>query len=278
MPWTKLWLASSAGPPLASGPVSREWRRKIGRFGLGSWWPRPEQAAAGALDHLPSDQWPALAAKWHAAGFDSPLLRQLAELEIPPFDSGSSARNRTGGWAAPRGLVLSDQPGGIHARFAAIGQAVDLMPEVLRSIGFDPAPADEAFVARCQSALDVVQLDLDVTGYGQYRMRARFGGWPASVLPTLPDGSYWGGTEGMGREEEGSGLLWHAADLVSATMKEIPEIEWPVCTIHGGHPGSIWDGEEPAHLIKKVAWWRCTNTGHPLAPVGQLTAEVAKTL
>jgi hypothetical protein len=133
-------------------------------------------------------------------------------------------------------------------------------------------------VARCQSALDVVQHDLDVTGYGQYRMRPRFGGWPASVYPTLPDGSYWGGTEGMGRGEEGSGLLWHAADLVSATMKEIPEIEWPVCAIHGGHPSSVWDGQEPADLIKKVAWWRCTNTGHPLAPVGQLTAEVAKTL
>jgi hypothetical protein len=42
------------------------------------------------------------------------------------------------------------------------------MPEAMRSIGFDPAPADEEFVARCQSALDVVQHDLDVTGYGQY--------------------------------------------------------------------------------------------------------------
>ena len=31
-------------------------------------------------------------------------------------------------------------------------------------------------------------------------------------------------------------------------------------------------------LIKKVAWWQCTNTGHALAPVGQLTAEIVKTL
>lgn len=207
------------------------------------------------------------------------MLRQLAELKIPPFDSGSSAGNRTGSRAAPRGLVLSDQSGAIHARFAAVLQARGLMPEVLRSIGFDPAAADEAFVARCQKALDVVQHDLDGTGYGRYRMRARFAdGWPAGVYPAMPDGSYWGGTQGMGRQEHGPGLLWHAADLVSATLKEIPEIEWPVCAIHGGHPGSIWDGEDPADLIRKVAWWRCTNAGHPLAPVGQLTAEVAKTL
>jgi hypothetical protein len=254
-------------------------RVRIDRFGLGDWWPRPDQAAVGGLDHLPADQWPMLAAKWRAAGFDSPLLRQLAELEIPPFDVGSSARSRTGGgWAAPRGLVLSDQPGAIHARFAAERQAQDLMPEVMCSIGFDPSPADEAFVARCQGALNVVQHDLDITGYGQYRMRARFGdGWPAMVFATLPDGSYWGGTQGMGREEEGAGLLWHAADLVSSTLKEIPEIEWPVCAIHGGHPDSIWDGEEPAELIDKVAWWQCTNSGHALAPVGQLTAKIART-
>jgi hypothetical protein len=41
---------------------------------------------------------------------------------------------------------------------------------------------------------------------------------------------------------------------------------------------SIWHGEEPVDLIKKVAWWRCTNTGHPLARVGQLTAQTARTL
>jgi hypothetical protein len=253
---------------------------KIDRFGLGGWWPSPEQAAAGALDHLPADQWPMLAAKWLAAGFDSPLLRQLAELPVPRRDTGPSARNRTGSRAAPRGLATSDASAvGVHAQFRVARRALDLMPEVMRSIGFDPAPADEAFVARCQSAIDVVQHDLDVTGYGQYRMHARLGrGWPAAVYPTLPDGSYWGGTEGMSREAKGSWLLHLAADLVSATLKEIPEIEWPVCAVHGGHPESIWDGEEPVDVIDDVVWWRCTNTGHALAPVGQLTAKIAKTL
>jgi hypothetical protein len=73
-------------------------------------------------------------------------------------------------------------------------------------------------------------------------------------------------------------LLFNAAGSVSATLKEVPEIEWPVCAVHGGHPASIWDGEEPVDLIDEVAWWRCTNTGHALAPVGQLTAEIAQTL
>lgn len=220
----------------------------IDEFGLGDWWPRPDQAAAGALDHLPVDQWPMLAAKWLAAGFDSPLLRQLA---------GSRARDIT----------------------AAL-DALDLMPAAMRSIGFDPAPADEEFMARCQNALDIVQHDLDVTGYGRYRMRARLGrGWPARVLATLPDGSYWGGGEGMSRRMGGSWLLFSAAESVSATLKEVHEIEWPVCAVHGGHPEtSIWDGEEPVDLLDEVAWWRCTTMGHALAPVGQLTAEIAKTL
>jgi hypothetical protein len=254
---------------------------KIDRFGLGDWWPRPAQAAAGALDHLPSDQWPTLAAKWLAAGFDSPLLRQLAELRSAQPGAGPFAENGPDGWAAPRGLSIVGPPGNTHvpAEFRVAFQALDLMPEVLRSIGFDPAPVDEAFLARCQRAPDVVQHDLDVTGYGQYRMRARFGrGWPAAVYPALPDGSYWGGGQGMSRQDDGSWLLVRAADLVSATLKEIPEIEWPVCAVHGGHPASIWDGEEPVDLISKVAWWQCTNTGHALAPVGQLTAEIAKTL
>lgn len=153
------------------------------------------------------------------------------------------------------------------------------LPDVLRSIGFDPAPADQAFLARCQGALDIVQRDLDMTRYGQYQMRVRFGqGWPTAVYPAMPDGSYWGGGQGISREADGPWLLAATADSASATLKEILEIEWPVCAIHGGHPTSIWDGEEPVGLIGKVAWWQCTNTGHPLAPVGQLSGEAARML
>jgi hypothetical protein len=217
----------------------------IDEFGLGDWWPRPDQAAAGALDHLPSDEWPMLAAKWLAAGFDSPLLRQLAAFRV---------RDST-----------------------ALMHVLDLIPEAMRSIGFDPAPADGEFTARCQRALDIVQHDLDITGYSQHRMRARIGrGWPATMFPTLPDGSYWSGSHGMSRQLDGPLLLFRAADSVSATLKEVHEIEWPACAIHGGHPGNIWDGEEPVDLMDKVAWWRCTTAGNALAPVGQLTARLAQ--
>ena len=140
----------------------------IDKFGLGRWWPRPDQAAAGDLDRLAIDQWPTLAKRWLAAGFDSPLLRRFAEFR--PQD------------------------------MAAAMAALDLMREAMRSIGFDPAPADEEFAARCQSALDIVQHDLDVTGYGRYRMRASLGrGWPAAMFATLPDGSSWNDGGGMTR-------------------------------------------------------------------------------
>jgi hypothetical protein len=211
---------------------------------IGDWWPRPEEAAAGGLDHLPVDQWPSLAAKWLAAGFDSESLRQLAQL-------------RSNGTRA----------------------ALALMPQALRSIGFDPAVADEEFTARCQDALDIVQQDLDVTGYGQFRMRAGpVSGWPASIFATLPDGSYWGGGQGMTRPMHGAGLLCTAAESVSATLKEVHEIAWPVCAAHGrDRTTSIWD-DEPVALIDEMPWWWCTRAGHALAPVGQLTAKVARTL
>jgi hypothetical protein len=198
-----------SGSRLASGPVVRGLRRvKIDRFGLGDWWPRPDQAAAGALDHLPADQWPRLAAKWLAAGFDSLLLRQLAELRAGRRGTDPSAQDGPAAWAAPSGMAIAGPSGNadVPAPFRVAFQALDLMPEAMRSIGFDPAPADEEFVARCQSALDVVQHDLDVTGYGQYQIRARLGrGWPATVYLTLPDGSYWGGGEGISRETKDLG-------------------------------------------------------------------------
>jgi hypothetical protein len=253
----------------------------VDEFGLGDWWPRPDQAAAGGLDHLPADDWPMLAAMWLAAGFDSPQLRQLAALPIRRRGTGPAARGAQGGWAAPAGISITElsEGAGIAGQFKLAFQAADLMPEVLKSIGFDPAPADDAFLARCQRALDLVQHDLDATGHGQYRIRARFGrGWPVRVYPTMPDGSYWGGGEGISRDEDGPVLLATAAQPVSDTLKEIPEVEWPVCTRHGGHPGAIWSGEDPVKLIKNVAWCRCTNTGHRLAPVGQLAANTVRTL
>lgn len=249
----------------------------IDKFGLGGWWPRPGQAAAGALDHLPADQWPMLAARWLAAGFDSEPLRQLAQLQ----SGGTPARHRTDRRDRRRQVGWSAQefPEQVHRRHEAAFTALDLMPKVLRSIGFDPAPADEAFRARCQGALDIVQRDLDATGYGRFRVRAHIGrGWPARVHPALPDGSYWGGGEGLTREMDGVTLLLCAAESVCDTIKEVHEIEWPACAAHDRAPGtSIWVGDEPVTLIKKVAWWRCTRERHPLTPVGQLAAQLVQT-
>lgn len=209
-------------------------------------WVRPEQAAAGVLDDVPVDQWPQQAAHWLAAGFDSGPLRQLAGLRS---------------WET--------------------GAALALMPEALRSIGFDPAAADQEFTARCQAALDIVQRDLDVTGYGQYRMRAFFGrGWPAEVFAALPDGSYWAaGGWGMTRRMDDASLLLHAAGGASGTIEEVHEIEWPVCAVHGSDPMTRdLHGLDPVELIDGVVWWWCTRAGHAVAPVGQLTAKIAKTL
>jgi hypothetical protein len=110
-----------------------------------------------------------LAAKWLAAGFDSPLLRQLAELRAGRHGTEPSAADGPASWAAPRGLAAAGLSGNarVPAKFTVASQALDLMPEVMRSIGFDPDPADEEFTARCHGALDAVQHDLDVTGYGR---------------------------------------------------------------------------------------------------------------
>lgn len=135
-------------------------------------------------------------------------------------------------------------------------------------------------MARCQAALDVVQRDLDVTGYGRYRMRARLdGGWPPSVFAALPDGSYWTGAWGMTSRMEGASLLFNAAASVSGTLDEVREIEWPVCVVHGSDPaaGHLY-GEERVELVDGMVVWWCPRAGHVVAPVGQLTAEVARTL
>ncbi len=253
----------------------------VDKFGLGDRWPRPAQAAAGRLDQLPAHEWPELAARWLAAGYDSSLLRQLAKLRVARLEPGPSAQAGLVSWTSADGPNWSRDAAdpAWMTRMSVTSQARNLMPAALRSIGFDPAPADDAFVARCQDALDIVQRDLDATGYGQYQFRASFGQeWPGTVFATLPDGLYWGGGDGMSREEQGSGLLVSAAYSVSSVLKEVPEVEWPVCAVHGGHPDAIWHGDDPVRLVRKAAWWRCTNTGHLLAQVGQLTAEVAKTL
>jgi hypothetical protein len=222
-------------------------------------WPLPEEAAAGALDRVSVDHWPRLAAYWLAAGFDSEPLRQLAELQSREAGAGQER---------------------MFKALRTAQAALVLMPEALRSIGADPAPTDEEFVAHCQDAVDVVQRDLNATGYGRYQLRARLGlGWPAMVYPALRDGSYWGGTEGIKRETAGVWLLFSAAELVSDTLREVPEVEFPVCVAHGGDPMTTdWDGEDRVMLFEDVVWWRCSRAGHALAPVGQLTAKVAKTL
>ena len=111
----------------------------------------------------------------------------------------------------------------------------------MRSICFDPAPAEAEFTARCQAALDIVQRDLDVTGYGRYRVRAYLSQWPTTVFAALPDGSYWSGAWGMTREMDGARLLFTAAASVSGTIKEVDEIEWPVCAADGEEPVALSD-------------------------------------
>jgi hypothetical protein len=205
---------------------------------------RPDGAAAGALDDVPLSLWPRQAARWLRAGFDSEPLRELAGLR-----PGSS------------------------------GAALQLLPEALRSIGFDPAPADAEFAARCQAALDIVQRDLDITGYGQYRMRPqRVDGWPIVMFAAFPDGSHWAGGWGMSRRMDDAELLFNAALSVSGTIEEYHEFEWPVCAVHGGDRCDRWSqGTESVEFIEGAAVWWCTRTGHALAPVGRLTSMIAKT-
>lgn len=77
---------------------------------------------------------------------------------------------------------------------------------------------------------------------------------------------------------EGSWLLFSAAQLVTDTLREVPEIEWPACAAHDGDPMTPdGESEELVALIDEVVWW-CTRAGHTLAPVGQLTAKLVKTL
>ena len=104
-------------------------------------------------------------------------------------------------------------------------------------------------------------------------------GWPPSVFAALPDGSYWTGAWGMTSRMEGASLLFNAAASVSGTLDEVHEIEWPVCVVHGSDPvtGHLY-GEDRVEIADGTVVWWCPGAGHAVAPVGQLTAEVARML
>src|SRR5579859_1738172 len=75
-------------------------------------------------------------------GFDSPLLGQLAELRAGRCGTEPSAEDGPAAWAAPSGLATAGPSGNadVPAPVRVAFQALDLMPEAMRSIGFDPAP------------------------------------------------------------------------------------------------------------------------------------------
>jgi hypothetical protein len=222
-----------------TGGVGLEFRSVL-RWRMG-----PERAAAGGLEDVPLSDWPRLAARWLAAGFDSEPLRRLAGLR--------SGENRA---------------------------AADLMPQALRSIGFDPSAGATVFMTRSQGILDVVQRDLDATGYGQYRMRpVNLSLEPrVAVYAALPDGRSWSGVgEGMTRRMDDADLLWHAAQSVSGTLAEVLGIVWPACAIHPGEPmAPSSDSGTPRAGIGGVVWWCPAGPGHAAAPVGGLTPQVAR--
>lgn len=98
-------------------------------------------------------------------------------------------------------------------------------------------------------------------------------------VPGLAGRLVLGRRRGIKRDTAGVWLLFHAADLASDTLREVCEIEFPVCTAHGGDPMTPdWEGEERVAVIDEVVWWRCSHGDHALAPVGQLTTEAAKAL
>ena len=185
------------------------------------WRMGPERAAAGGLEDVSLSHWPRLAARWLAAGFDSEPLRRLAGL-------------RSGEYLA----------------------IADLMPQALRSIGFDPSAGAAVFMTRSQEILDVVQRDLDATGYGEYRMRpVNLSFEPrVAVYAALPDGGSWSGVgEGMTRRMNDADLLWHAAQSVSGTLAEVLGIVWPACAIHPGEP--MTPSSAAARRVRTPAEW-----------------------
>jgi len=189
------------------------------------WRMGPGRAAAGGLEDVPLSHWPRLAARWLAAGFDSEPLRRLAGL-------------RSGEYLA----------------------IADLMPQALRSIGFDPSAGAAVFMTRSQEILNVVQRDLDATGYGEYRMRpVNLSFEPrVAVYAALPDGGSWSGVgEGMTRRMNDADLLWHAAQSVSGTLAEVLGLVWPACAIHPGEPMTPSSDSGTPRAGTSGVVWRC---------------------
>lgn len=182
-----------------------------------------------------------LAAWWLADGHDSELLRELA---------GLSAAETTA--------------------------ARELMPEALRSVGC-PVLLESEFAEQCRVPLDIVNRDLEASGYGRYRMH------PVNLLrqpislemwAAVPDGRSWSrGGPGMTPEMNDTDLLWHAARSVSDTLGEVLGITWPVCPAHDSGPMTPPGHREvPGGLIDGTVWWWCRRkAGHGAAPVGMLT-------
>jgi|SRR6185437_1282908 len=207
----------------------------------------PEEAAApGRLDRVPVHEWPMIAAHWLVEGYDSEAIRTLAGL---PAEDTRTVRK--------------------------------MMVEALRSLGYKIIEERE-FAERCKIPLGIVQRDLDITGYGEYRMRpVNLASGPIYVemWAALPDGSSWsGGGGGMTPDMDDAALLWHAARSVSDTLGEVLGMFWPLCATHGGQPMTPPEHREvEGGLIDGVVWWWCRDDiGHPSAPVGQLSKATAR--
>jgi hypothetical protein len=95
----------------------------IDEFGLGDWWPRPDQAAAGPLDHLPADQWPMLAAKWLARSLREDAKRPGSahiEMNLPAISDEIATlgawRHEQLGVLGGRAPAEQDQPAADRAK------------------------------------------------------------------------------------------------------------------------------------------------------------------
>jgi hypothetical protein len=202
----------------------------------------PADAVVGGIDQIGAEHWSLLGAYWLAAGYDSPALIQLAA------------------------LTASD----VH-------EARALMPTVLAELGY-PVISEAELVSRCQRMLDVVQRDLDATGYGEYRMHPVNAYPPEALSPgmyaALPNGYFWsGGSEGMRPRHTDLELLAAAATSVRDTLIEVLQVNWPGCPADAGYPmapGIIDPYRAPVRRRGLTLWWWCQPGDHFAAPIGKL--------